>query len=218
MMGQPPPVFYGDRTKADEFLDQVEGYLWLNRDVAGFNLPIKKVTFTLSHIQGAETVGWKRNMGRLLDALDPVVDNVPTLWEQFLLEFRTQYQDTQHHNRARAQIETHRMRFPNIDQYISSFKELARQAGYTQGDDATTHYFVKGLAPSVLIDVYKPPVPQTYTEIKQHAIDSMRSRMLIDNILGKRRGPNRGPPLPPRPFGHPPGQNRPFFSQNSPQP
>ena len=175
MMGQPPPVFYGDRTKADEFLDQVEGYLRLNRDVTGFNLPIKKVAFTLSHIQGAETAGWKRDMGRLLDALDPIADNVPTLWDQFLLEFRTQYQDTQRHNRARAQIETHRMKFPDIDQYISSFEELARQAGYTQGDDATTHYFVKGLAPSVLIDVYKPPVPQMYAEIKQRAVDSTRS-------------------------------------------
>ena len=100
MMGQPPPVFYGDRTKADEFLDQVEGYLRLNRDVTGFNLPIKKVAFTLSHIQGAETAGWKRDMGCLLDALDPVADNVPALWDQFLLEFRTQYQDTQCHNRA----------------------------------------------------------------------------------------------------------------------
>ena len=157
-------------------------------------------------------------MGHLLDALDPVADNVPALWDQFLLEFRMQYQDMQRHNHVRAQIEMHRMKFPNIDQYISSFKELARQAGYTQGDDTTTHYFVKGLVPSILIDVYKPPVPQTYTEIKQHAIDSTRSRMLIDNILGKQCRPNRGPPPPPRPFGCPPGQNRPFFSQNSTQP
>ena len=218
MMGQPPPVFYGDRTKADEFLDQVEGYLRLNRNVAGFNLPIKKVAFTLSHIQGAETAGWKRDMGRLLDTLDPVTDNVPALWDQFLLEFRMQYQDTQCHNRARAQIETHRMKFPDIDQYILSFEELAWQAGYTQGDDATTHYFVKGLVPLVLIDIYKPPVPHTYAEIKQRAIDSTHSRMLIDDILGKRQGPSRGPPPPPHPFGRLPGQNCPFFSQNNPQP
>ena len=87
IMGQPPPVFYGDWTKADKFLDQVEGYLQLNHNIVGFNLPIKKVAFTLSHIQGAETAGWKCNMGWLLDALDPVADNVPALWDQFLLEF-----------------------------------------------------------------------------------------------------------------------------------
>ena len=95
MMGQPPPVFYGDCTKANEFLDQVKGYLRLNHDVTRFNLSIKKVAFMLSHIQGAETAGWKRYMGRLLDGLDLVADNVPALWDQFLLEFHTQYQDTQ---------------------------------------------------------------------------------------------------------------------------
>jgi hypothetical protein len=196
MMGQPPPVFLGDRTKADNFVDQVKAYLRLNRDVSGFNSPMKKMAFMLSHIQGDETVAWKREMGELLDGLDPVNDNVPALWDQFLLKFKTQYQDTQRENRARTQIETHWMKFPDIDQYISSFEELARLAGYTQGDEATTHYFVKGLSPSVMIDVYKPPMPQTYAEIKQRAIDSTQSWMLIDDILGKRSG--QGGSQPPR--------------------
>jgi hypothetical protein len=78
------------------------------------------------------------------------------------------------------------MKFPDIDQYIASFEELAHLAGYIQGDDATTHYFVKGLAPSILIDVYKPPVPHTYAEIKQCTIDSTCLHMLINDILGKR--------------------------------
>ena len=213
IMGQPPPVFLGDRTKADDFVDQVKGYLRLNRDVTGFNSPMKKMAFMLSHIQGTETNAWKRDMGELLDVLDPIADNIPPLWDQFLDEFRTQFQDTQRENRARTHIETHRMRFPDIDQYISEFEELARTAGYTQGDEATTHYFVKGLSPSVMIDVYKPPMPQTYAEIKQRAIDSTRSRMLIDDILGK-QGPGRGRGQPPRfgAFGR--GQpNRPFFQQ-----
>lgn len=83
------------------------------------------------------------------------------------------------------QIKNHHMKFLDIDQYISLFKELACLASYTQGNNTTTHYFIKGLVPSILIDVYKPPVPHTYAEIKQHAIDSMCSRMLIDDILGK---------------------------------
>jgi len=191
MMGQPPPIFLGDRTKADDFVDQVQGYLRLNHDVTGFNSPIKKIAFMLSHIQGSETNAWKRDMGNMLDGLNPAVDNIPLLWEQFLQEFRVQFQDTQRGNRARTQIESHRMKFPKIDQYISSFEELARTAGYTQGDEATTHYFVKGLSPSVMIDTMKPPVPLTYADIKQRAIESTRSRMLIDDILGK-RGPGSG--------------------------
>jgi len=170
----------------------------------------------LSHIQGSETNTWKRDMGNMLDGLNPAVDNIPLLWEQFLHEFRVQFQDTQCGNRAHAQIESHRMKFPEIDQYISSFEELARTAGYTQGDEATTHYFIKGLSPSVMIDVLKPPMPLTYANIKQCAIDSTCSRMLIDDILGKcRSGQGRGRGQPPRfgSFGRDQQQYRPFFQQ-----
>ena len=216
MMGQPPPIFLGDRTKADDFVDQVQGYLHLNHDVTGFNSPIKKIAFMLSHIQGSETNAWKRDMGNMLDGLNPAVDNIPLLWEQFLQEFRIQFQDTQRGNRARAQIESHRMKFPKIDQYISSFEELARTAGYTQGDEATMHYFIKGLSPSVMIDVLKLPMPLTYMDIKQRAIDSTHSRMLIDDILGKRgSGQGRGRGQAPRfgSFGRGQQPYRPFFQQ-----
>ncbi len=126
-------------------------------------------------------------MGNLLDCLDPIVDNVPILWDQFLTEFCTQYQDTQHENRIHAQIETHWMKFPDIDQYISSFEELASTAGYTQGDEVMTHYFVKGLTPSIMIDIYKLPTPCTYEDIKQCAINSTCLRMLINGQVYRPR-------------------------------
>jgi hypothetical protein len=184
---------------------------------------MKKMAFMLWHIQGAETNAWKSEMGDLFDRLDPVADNIPALWDQFIVEFRSQYQDTQREHRARAQLETHRMKFPDIHQYISSFEELARLAGYTQGDEVTTCYIVKGLSPSVMIEVYKPPMPQTYAEIKQSAIDSTRFRMLIDDMLGKRQGRGRGQALRPSMFGRAPQPGRPFFQhqqqeQRPPQP
>jgi hypothetical protein len=40
-MGQLPPVFLGDRTKADDFVEQIKTYLQLNHNVPGFNSPIK---------------------------------------------------------------------------------------------------------------------------------------------------------------------------------
>ena len=77
-----------------------------------------------------------------------------------------------------------KMVHPNIDEYISKFENTAREAGYTQGDEATTHYFLKGLTPGVLLDCLKPPTVDTYAEIKERAIQSTRSRMLIENFLG----------------------------------
>jgi hypothetical protein len=168
----------------------------------------------LSHISGEETTGWQWEMGNFLDTLDPIADNIPAVWDQFLTEFREQFQDMQQENHAHMQIENHKMRFLEIDQYISSFEELAHHTGYTQGDEATTHYFVQGLSPSVMVDVYKPPVLNTYAEIKQRAIDSTCSRMLIDDILGKWPNRGRGGPTH-RFFGRSLQQtgNQPFFQQ-----
>jgi len=144
-MGSLPHIFSGDRTKADNFIEEVRAYLRLNQDVAGLNSPIKKVALTLTLIKGSEVAGWVRDMGHWLDQLNPVTDNVPLVWDQFLQEFARQFQDSQREDRARIKIENIHMRFPEIDKYISQFEELARQAGYTQGNPETTQLFLKGL-------------------------------------------------------------------------
>lgn len=64
-------------------------------------------------------------MGNFLDLLDPVMDNILAVWDQFLTEFQEQFQDTQQENWVRTQIKNHKMKFPEIDQYISLFEELA---------------------------------------------------------------------------------------------
>jgi hypothetical protein len=76
----------------------------------------------------------------------------------------------QKEDRACMQLEGLRMRFPEIDTYITKFKELARQAGYMVGNSETIHTFIKGLTPSVMEDILKPPHAQGYHAIKQKAI------------------------------------------------
>jgi hypothetical protein len=44
-MGKLPDAFTGDRTKAEDFIEEVKGYLRLNVDVSGFNSPMKKNRF-----------------------------------------------------------------------------------------------------------------------------------------------------------------------------
>jgi len=185
-MGQLPFVFDRDQTKADDFIDEVKGYLLLNQDINGFNSPIKKVAFTLTLIKGIDTTGWTRDIRTWLEGLNPAVDNVPTVWDQFLVEFAQQYQDSQRGQHTRLQLENLKMVHPLIDEYIAKFEDTARQAGYTQGDKATNHYFLKGLMPGVLLNVLKPPNVQGYAAIKERAIESTRSRMLIESLLGPR--------------------------------
>ena len=189
-MGSLPQIFIGDCTRADDFIEEVQGYLCLNQDVAGFNSPMKKVSLTLTVIKGPEVAGWVRDMGRWIDQLDPVINNVPLVWEQFLHKFAQQFQDSQCEDRARIKIENLHTKFPDINEYISQFEEMARQAGYTQGSPETTQLFLKGLTKSVLEDVLKPPFPHGYQAIKERAIESTKSKQLIDSIIN--RCPNQG--------------------------
>ncbi len=61
-MGANPPIFNGDRDEADDFISKVEEYLLLNDNVAGFNSPKKKVTLTLTFMQGPEVAKWTKGV------------------------------------------------------------------------------------------------------------------------------------------------------------
>jgi hypothetical protein len=132
-MGGLPQVFNGDRARADDFIEEVKGYLRLNQDVAGYNSPIKKVVFTLTLIKGLEVAGWTCDIGAWIDTMDPVADNLPEVWDTFLVEFATQFQDSSREEWARIDLENCCMCYPYIDEYISKFEGLAHIAGYTQG-------------------------------------------------------------------------------------
>jgi hypothetical protein len=68
-MGKLPEPFYGDRTKAEHFMQEVKAYLRLNQDVPGFDSPMKKVAFVLTHMKGPDVAGWARDIGEVLDDL-----------------------------------------------------------------------------------------------------------------------------------------------------
>jgi hypothetical protein len=185
-MGGLPQVFNGDRSRADDFIEEVKGYLRLNQDVAGYNSPIKKVAFTLTLIKGPEVAGWTRDIGAWINTMDPVADNLPEVWDTFLVEFATQFQDLSREERAHIDLENCHMRYPLIDEYISKFEGLAHIAGYTQGSAKLTHYFLKGLTKSVLEDVMRGDAPTTYAAIKQKAISCTRSQQLLHSLLNRR--------------------------------
>jgi len=52
------PVAAAANIKADTFMNEVEKYLTLNDDVAGFKSPKKKVVLVLTFMQGPEVEEW----------------------------------------------------------------------------------------------------------------------------------------------------------------
>jgi hypothetical protein len=82
------------------------------------------------------------------------------------------------------------MRFPDVNQYISDFKDLIRQASYTVGNEETIGFFLNGLSPSILDEVIKSPIPETYNKYKTRAVNITKGQQMIKLIRARRGIPN----------------------------
>jgi len=173
-MGALPVVFNGDHMYANDFIEQLKAYIRLNRQVAGMGSFIQRTTFTLTLIQGPLVAKWTRAIGAWLDTLQ-AVDDIPAVWDQFLAEFSNQYQDTQHQQRARAELKALCLKWPEIDQYANNFECLTRVAGYNLANPETIEFFIEGLPHTVVEDILRPLVPNTYEATKEKAIQSIKS-------------------------------------------
>jgi len=174
----------------DNFIEEVKQYLCLNSDVAGYNLPIKKVTFTLTLIKGPETAGWVKDIGNAIDQLNPVTQNVDAVWDTFLDKFLDCFQDTQSEVRACQELKHLKLQTMEVNQYITKFEELACKSRYSTGNAKIYELFLEGLPHDILKDVMALPIPQDYAELKQKAVNIVRSMVLMSNIL-KGRGEQR---------------------------
>ena len=185
-MGKLPDTFDGNQAKAEDFIEEVKGYLRLNQDVAGFNSPMKKVAFTLTHMKGPKVANWVITMGETIEGLDPLIDNIPAVWTTFLNMFNAQYQDSTKEEKARAQLKNLKMKGNLIDEYVSDFEELVRMAGYATGSTETMSMFLDGVNPGILQEIMKPPVPHDYRSLRQKAIDATKARQAVDDFLKHR--------------------------------
>src|SRR5258708_23110839 len=97
--------------------------------------------------------------------------------------FRERFQDSTKENGARNELERLQLKLPLIDEYTSKFEELARQAGYLAGNPETRQLFLHGLPRQVLEEVLRGGTPLTYQDLKQKAVEAVRARQTIDNIV-----------------------------------
>src|SRR6266700_8268782 len=187
-MGTKPENVEGDRTKAEDFKEDIKKYMCLNRQVPGFSSPMTKVAMVQTFMKGQATSGWTRAISDWIDTLDPAIDDQPIVWETFLIAFEQQYVDSQKENRARNKLENLRMKFPEVDEYIATFEDTSRDAGYTMTNPENMQFFLKGLSRGVLADVLRTPIPQTYQEMKTKAIECTNAQQTMSNIMSSLTG------------------------------
>ena len=185
-MGQLPPVFDGDQTKSEEFIELLKAYFCLNHQVPALRSFLTRIALALTLIQGPNVSEWTRTVGDWLDRLTPQDDEFDT-WDQFANQFLAAFADTHRDQKARTELQNLRMRWPLIDQYTMDFERLVREAGYQSGTPECVHMFISGLPIGVATDVLRSPLAQNYQEVVQRAVDSVKSKTLLDTIV-KNRG------------------------------
>ena len=121
-MGSLPSIFNGDRTQADRFIEGLKAYFRLNHAVPTFRSWITCVALALTCIQGEKVENWTCDKGDWLDGLNPAIDDNLVVWQTFVNDFHDHFQDTQRAKRARMKLETLRMKWPAIDEYVSDFE------------------------------------------------------------------------------------------------
>ena len=73
--------------------------------------------------------------------LQPTNDN-NTTYQQFIANFCNRFMDFQKAQRARIELQTLKMTWLEIDEYISKFESIAHEAGYNPADHNTMQQFL----------------------------------------------------------------------------
>src|SRR5712671_2943614 len=123
-------------------------------------------------------------MTNWLRGLDLVNNNVPQVWDYFTNTFELQFSNLTKTQCSRQQLEKLWFKFPDINQYIADFEDLANLSGYTVGNNETINLFLKGFenACDLLHGILVPPLLTTYYKLKNRAINVTKLRQLINVI------------------------------------
>ena len=123
--------------------------------------------------------------------LQPTDDNNIT-YQQFIMNFRNCFMDSQKAPRARIELQMLKMTWPEIDEYISKFESIAHKAGYNPADHNTMQQFLQGLPQSIGQKVLKDMTVEMYEQMKKKAISVMATQCII-NALYKQPARNVPP-------------------------
>jgi len=175
------------------FINELLTYIHVNIGVPGFESPMRKIAMALMYIKGDKVDRSVKRITEWWDMLDLVAHNVHYSWTLFLDAFRKQFLDHTKQQYTGIKIETLKLHFPAIDEYVSEFEDLATLAGYTIGSTEMINLFLKGLATSANIfeKVMDHPISNNYYDLKDKVINVVKARQLVNTLKRTMATPGR---------------------------
>ena len=113
------------------------------------------------------------------------------MYQQFIANFCNCFMDSQKAQRARIELQTLKMTWPEIDEYISKFESITHKAGYNPADHNMMQQFLQGLPQSIGQKVLEDMTVETYDQMKKKAISVTASQHIINTLY---KQPTRNAP------------------------
>ena len=120
-----------------------------------------------------------------------LADDNNTTYQQFIANFRAHFMDSQKAQRARIELQTLKMTWPEIDEYISKFESITHEAGYNLVDPNMMQQFLQGLPQSIGQKVLEDTTVEMYDQMKKKVISITTSQCIIHTLY---KQPSRNTP------------------------
>jgi hypothetical protein len=106
-------------------MHELKLYQFLNGAAPLMQDPYRKVAHALTFIQGPAVTEWKRSVENWIMRRPILAPPHLDIWEEFEQDFVQDWDDTNAHYKAAAELDKLKMEGSNIDHYITKFAELA---------------------------------------------------------------------------------------------
>ena len=140
-----PLTFDGDQQKTDRFLHEYHLYQFVNTTHPIMMNPWQKVTHALTYVDGPDIYEWKRSAENWILSIPAPSTPNQMVYEDFEEEFIKSWTNTNEPYRAAAELDKLPLRNENINEYITTFTELACKVLYHKDNPTVLEKFKAGL-------------------------------------------------------------------------
>jgi hypothetical protein len=178
LVGNPPVIFTGDRSKAEQFITQWQLYEGVNITNTLMHNPYQRAMFFLTYIQGALVNEWVKGVNAWLRTQVVTQGWATTderLWNGVIGAFNRQYADVLEQEKAQAELGRGlRMQSGDLDGLITKFETLVRHANYDVNQPLVLRIFTDALPHAMYQFIFQNIQPRNYEGWREAAIQQQK--------------------------------------------
>jgi hypothetical protein len=178
LVGNPPVIFTGDRSKVEQFITQWQLYEGVNITNTLMCNPYQRAMFFLTYIQGALVNEWVKGVNAWLRTQVITQGWATTdehLWNGVIRAFNRQYADVLEQEKAQAEPGRGlRMQQGDLDGLITKFETLVHHANYDVNQLLVLRIFTDALPHAMYEFIFKNVQPRNYEGWREAAIQQQK--------------------------------------------